>query len=241
MMLKWFCVIKWKVTVSLSRLMSLTDFTNYSYVVAFVRFVNNSEIQKTFSVAKSCPTRAKRKICLMPCLHIWKQKSVSGEPCRHLYWWCPIKVSSIRGFNSPVKKILTHKQRIALFIENCWFQKPLEMIWKNSWIMQQKWLTLSVKGQSISDYLKTVQKPWQTAHTSLATYKYSIQVYKRPPLDLILSQLNPVPKLIYYSFITNFNVALPFTGKFQMWVPFSTFWPFRGRQNSSLRFLYLLN
>jgi hypothetical protein len=45
-----------------------TDFTNKSYVVAFVRFVNDGEIQENFlSVAKG-------KIYLLSCFHIWKQK-----------------------------------------------------------------------------------------------------------------------------------------------------------------------
>jgi hypothetical protein len=49
-----------------------TDFTNKSYVVAFVRFVNDDDLKKK-SVAKSCPKQAKAKIYLMSCLHIWKQ------------------------------------------------------------------------------------------------------------------------------------------------------------------------
>jgi hypothetical protein len=39
--------------------MSLTDFTKYSYAVAFVRFVNDGEIQENFFCCKELPETSK--------------------------------------------------------------------------------------------------------------------------------------------------------------------------------------
>jgi hypothetical protein len=50
-----------------------TDIINKSYIVVFVRFVNDDEVQEIFS----CPKQAKGKI--EPCLHVWKQKVSLGR------------------------------------------------------------------------------------------------------------------------------------------------------------------
>jgi hypothetical protein len=52
-----------------------------------VRLYNGSYLSMGFTWTgdSSCPKEAKAKISLMSCLHIWTQKSVLEEPCRHLY------------------------------------------------------------------------------------------------------------------------------------------------------------
>jgi hypothetical protein len=106
-----------------------TDFTNKSYVAAFVRFINGNEIKENFFFAESCLKQAKGKIYLMSCLHVWKQ--MVWENCVGICTdGIPSVVGSIRSFASLAKKekkILSLPLHTASFTERCWFQKLLDM------------------------------------------------------------------------------------------------------------------
>jgi hypothetical protein len=56
-----------------------TDFTNKSYVVAFITLVNDGEFQENFLCFKERPQTKKGKIYLMFCHHIWKEKVCLGR------------------------------------------------------------------------------------------------------------------------------------------------------------------
>jgi hypothetical protein len=58
MMQKMFCVIKLRNSFSV-QVDKSKDFTNKGYVVAFVRFVNDGEIQENFFCCKQLPKKSK--------------------------------------------------------------------------------------------------------------------------------------------------------------------------------------
>jgi hypothetical protein len=102
-----------------------TDFTNKSYVVAFIRFVSDGEIQENFFCSKELPKTSKGYDMFNVLSSYLETKGPSLEKCVGICTdGIPLVVGSIRGFASLVKKkkkILT-SQHIALVTERCWFK-----------------------------------------------------------------------------------------------------------------------
>jgi hypothetical protein len=85
--------------------MNLTDFINKSYVVAFVRLVNNGEIQECFFCCKELPETGKAQ----DIFNVLSSYLVTKCPCWEKYVGIciddvPSMVGPIRGFTSLVAK-----------------------------------------------------------------------------------------------------------------------------------------
>jgi hypothetical protein len=90
-----------------------TDFTNRSDVVAFVRFINDGEIQENFFCCKELPETSKGQDIFNAFLHIWENcVGICTDVASSV-------VCSIRGFTSLVKKKILVSQHTALFTERC--------------------------------------------------------------------------------------------------------------------------
>jgi hypothetical protein len=67
-----------------------TDFTNKSYAVTFVTFINNGEIHENYICCKELPETSKGQGIVNVLSSYLETKGVLGELCRHLYGWYPI-------------------------------------------------------------------------------------------------------------------------------------------------------
>jgi hypothetical protein len=82
-----------------------TDLTNKIYVVAFVRFVNDGEIQENFFRCKEVPKRSKGQDMFDVLSSYLETKGFSWEKCVGICTdGAPSVPGSIRGFASLVKK-----------------------------------------------------------------------------------------------------------------------------------------
>jgi hypothetical protein len=104
-----------------------TDFTNESYVVAFLRFLNEGVIQENFFCCKELPETSKREDILNVLSSYLETKGLSWENCVGICTdGAPSMVDSIRGFaclvkeeNLDVTNTLLYSQRGAGF-RNSW-------------------------------------------------------------------------------------------------------------------------
>jgi hypothetical protein len=62
-----------------------TDFTNKSYIVAFVSFVNGGQIQENLFCCKEPPETSKGQDILNVLSSFLETKGLSWENCKHLY------------------------------------------------------------------------------------------------------------------------------------------------------------
>jgi hypothetical protein len=76
-----------------------TDFTNESYVVVFLQFVNDNEIHENFFCGKML-SKTSRKQDIFNVFISENEMSVLGKWCRYLYYIAASIVGSIRGFTS---------------------------------------------------------------------------------------------------------------------------------------------
>lgn len=105
------------------------DFPSKCHAIAFVRFVNDGEIQEIFffPTAKSRLKQAKAKMFLMFSLLSANKESVLEELCWHLCWWCSSMLGSTRGFIDHLERKSRGNHNNASFIEKCWWQKFLKV------------------------------------------------------------------------------------------------------------------
>jgi hypothetical protein len=129
-----------------------TDFSNESYIVVFVWFVNDSEIQENFFCCKELPETSTGQDMFNVLSLYLETKYLSWEKCIGICTdGAPSVIGSIRGFALMLKKNPDIVTAHGFIHREVLVSKTLGNETKKFLIMLQKWLTLSKKTSSLQN------------------------------------------------------------------------------------------